>query len=59
MKDYSVTVHTISDHTFTIPACNSAEEAENIALGLFEDGEQGATTVIDLTTDIQSVEASL
>lgn len=52
-KDYKVTVTVTSTHEYTIPECNTPEEAESIAEDWFADGEEG----IILDMDVEDIEA--
>jgi len=51
-KTYKVRFTVLSDHVFTVPECNSPEEAESIAEDYFADGEEGLVE----NTDIEAVE---
>lgn len=46
---YAVTISRITHHTFRVDDVNSPEEAEDVALGLIEEGEQGDVDVEDTT----------
>jgi hypothetical protein len=51
-KSFKVSFDVMSTHTFVVPDCNTAEEAESIAEDWFADGEEG---VIE-DTDISNVD---
>jgi hypothetical protein len=49
-RNYVVSFDVSSRHTYHVPECNSAEEAESIAEEWFADGEEGDVDQTDINT---------
>ena len=47
-RDYKVQITVTSTHEYSVPECNSPEEAETIAEGYFADGEEGEVQATDI-----------
>lgn len=47
-KNYRVSFTIVSTHSYRVDECNSPEEAESIAEGLWADGDEGKITEQDI-----------
>lgn len=55
-KPFVVTLTVVSEHVFNVEEANTPEEAISIAEVMFEEGEMGNDTIVDMDADAYPVE---